>query len=130
MADRQRRRSIRLTGHDDASPAAYFVTVCTQGRACLFGEVMHGAMIWNEAGGIVADAWNALPTDFRHVAPDAFVVMPNHVHGVIHRQPPGPARGSVGAIVGSFKSAVARIVNAQRGTPGALVGSGEPLDGN
>jgi putative transposase len=77
------RCSMRLQGYDYAQAGAYFVTICTQGRACLFGEVVDGQMWVSDAGRMVQDAWLALPARFANVALDAFVVMPNHVHGIV-----------------------------------------------
>jgi len=77
------RRSIRLRGHDYASPGAYFVTICTQDRQCLFGDVVGGDMQLNDGGRVAEECWWAIPKHFPHAALDAFVVMPNHVHGVI-----------------------------------------------
>ena len=83
--DRQRhhRRSIRLQGYDYSRSGAYYVTLCTQDRACLFGEIVNGDMQVNDAGCMVTDAWYSLPDRFPTIDLDAFVVMPNHVHGII-----------------------------------------------
>jgi len=78
-----RRRAMRLVGYDYAEAGAYFVTVCTQGKRCLFGEVMGGEMRLNRPGKIVRETWDGLPRHYPHVELDAFVVMPSHVHGVI-----------------------------------------------
>ncbi|MCK6554181.1 cupin domain-containing protein [Candidatus Binatia bacterium] len=78
-----RRRSIRLPGYDYSLPGSYFFTVCPQDRACLFGEVLGDGMGLTDAGHMVAAVWKALPERFRGVDLDAFVVMPNHVHGII-----------------------------------------------
>lgn len=77
------RRSIRLKGYDYSQLGAYFVTVVTQDRACLFGAVANGEMQLNNAGQIAKAAWADLPARFPSVCLDAFMVMPNHVHGVI-----------------------------------------------
>jgi putative transposase len=77
------RRSIRLEGYDYASAGAYFVTICAQDRACVFGDVVDGEMRANQAGKIVQDVWAGLPARYANVELDAFVVMPNHVHGII-----------------------------------------------
>ena len=61
----------------------YFVTICTRDRACLFGEVADGVMRLNQVGEIVETAWQAIPDHFPQVSVDEFVVMPNHVHGVL-----------------------------------------------
>jgi REP element-mobilizing transposase RayT len=81
---RPNRRSLRLKGYDYAQAGAYFVTICTQGRVCLFGEVVDGEMRLNAAGAVVDAEWHDLPRRFPGVQTDAFVVMPNHVHGIIH----------------------------------------------
>jgi REP element-mobilizing transposase RayT len=80
---RGQRRSIRLDGYDYASAGAYFVTICTQDRACVFGDVVDGEMRSNPAGQMVQDVWDGLPTHYPGVNVDAFVLMPNHVHGVV-----------------------------------------------
>jgi putative transposase len=83
MATWHCRRSMRLRRYDYSAPGAYFVTLCVQGRRCVFGDVVDGAMICNGLGAVVANAWNALPEHYPQVILDAFVVMPNHVHCVI-----------------------------------------------
>ena len=81
--NRHHRRSIRLKGYDYSQAGAYFITICTQDRACLFGKVVNGEMQLNDAGRMVLAEWNMLPERFPHVVLDAFVVMPNHVHGIV-----------------------------------------------
>jgi REP element-mobilizing transposase RayT len=83
------RRSIRLRGHDYAGGGAYFVTICTVNGNCLFGEVVEGEMYLNEAGRLVQQTWDSLPTRFSSVVLDAFQVMPNHIHGVFALPGPG-----------------------------------------
>lgn len=78
-----KRRSIRLKGWDYSSPGTYFITICTQNRECLFGKVNRGEMVLNEWGQIVAQCWREIPKHFPHAELDEFVVMPNHVHGII-----------------------------------------------
>jgi REP element-mobilizing transposase RayT len=78
------RRLVRLAGYDYSQTGAYFVTVCTQDRACLFGVVTEGgAMCWNDAGQMVVAQWVALADRFPAVEIDTFVVMPNHLHGIV-----------------------------------------------
>jgi REP element-mobilizing transposase RayT len=77
------RRSIRLPGYDYAGPGHYFVTVCTHLRECLFGEVVEGQMRTSEIGAVVREEWFRSTRVRPGVALDAFVVMPNHVHGII-----------------------------------------------
>ena len=83
QGNEQRRRSIRLQGYDYRQVGAYFVTICTHNRLFLFGQVMDGEMCLNDAGQIVEKCWSEIPGHFPHMALDAFVVMPNHVHGII-----------------------------------------------
>jgi putative transposase len=79
------RRSIRLKGHDYTQPAAYFVTLCTHEWAHSFGQVVDGAMQLNECGEIVRAEWfqTAVVRPYVVLNPDEFVVMPNHIHGII-----------------------------------------------
>lgn len=141
-------RSIRLHENDYSSAGAYFVTVCTKDRKNIFGKVLNGEMRPSPSGEIVKSCWDEIPAHFPKVELDAFVIMPDHMHGIImitdsgkdvgheeamhilpnHREwgasfqrPKGPGHGSVGAIVGSFKSAVTRQINILRGISGETV---------
>lgn len=131
------RRSIRLKDYDYTQNGAYFVTICTHEKRCIFGQVVDGAMAVNKWGQIVMDEWEQTATVRPNVALDAFVVMPNHVHGVIvitngvddavgathnntnlvgatRRVAPTSATlqsGSLGAIIGQFKSMVTKRIN-------------------
>jgi REP-associated tyrosine transposase len=80
---RQRRQSMRLKEFDYAQPGAYFVTIVSQDRACLFGEIDSGVMQLNSAGDQVQRCWSLLGQKFPAIAIDAFVIMPNHIHGII-----------------------------------------------
>ena len=80
---RYHRRSIRLKGYDYTRAGAYFVTLCTQDRACVFGSVANGEMRPNEYGREVAGCWLWLAERYPYVTLDEWVVMPNHVHGII-----------------------------------------------
>jgi putative transposase len=82
-ADKQHRRAIRLRGYDYAQGGAYFVTTVTKDRACLFGEIVDGEMRTNQFGRIVQTEWDELPDHYPGVERYAFMVMPNHVHGII-----------------------------------------------
>lgn len=81
--DKHHRRSIRLRGYDYAQAGGYFVTIVTRDRACLFGEVVNGEMRLNDSGGLIHSVWDELPDHYPGVESDAFVVMPNHIHGVV-----------------------------------------------
>ena len=131
--NKHHRRSIRLKGYDYAQAGAYFVTVCTHDRACLFGEVVDGEMRLNDAGNIIRDEWIRTGDMRSNVELDAFVVMPNHFHAIVvlshdgHCRgdrpvaPTGPTPRSIGAIMAGFKSASTRRVNEIRRTPGVPV---------
>lgn len=80
---RHHRRSIRLKGYDYAGAGAYFVTLCTKDRACLFRDIVDGLMVLNEAGRVVEECWKDIPAHFHQIIVDAFVVMPNHIHGIL-----------------------------------------------
>jgi putative transposase len=161
-ADKHNRQSIRLKGYDYTRPGAYFVTIVTHQRAPVFDDPVFRR--------VAETMWQRIPRHFSHVELDAWVVMPNHVHGIIvivdeppgrgkadgrgkasggscpvenvvaHGQPPhgtnrahadasplpqpnpcGPPSGSLGAIVGNFKSVTTRRINRIRRTPGARV---------
>ena len=81
--DIHHRRSLRLEGYDYGKAGAYFVTVCSRNRECLFGQVIGSGMRFNEEGECVEACWNDIRPHFRDVELDAFVVMPNHVHGIL-----------------------------------------------
>jgi REP element-mobilizing transposase RayT len=114
----------------------------TQGRACLFGDIVGDQMLLNDAGRIVADEWVRSAHMRPGIALDEWVVMPNHVQGIIvikanrhpdgrgdlrspsalahpHDTPTGPTPESLGAILAGFKAAATRRINQLRGTPGA-----------
>ena len=96
------RRSIRLKGFDYASPGAYFVTIVVRNRECLLGEVTaKGETRLNDLGEVVRAEWEALPGKFRGLALDQFVIMPNHLHGVLVLQ--GEDSGEGGAHTGPRK---------------------------
>lgn len=82
-SDRHFRRSIRLKGYDYSQAGAYFVTICARDRACLFGEAIDGQVFLNLAGRIVEQCWLEIPDHYPHVELDAYIVMPDHVHGII-----------------------------------------------
>lgn len=84
---RHHRRSIRLPEHDYSDAGIYFFTSCTHQRECLFGDVVETAMVLSEAGKIAAQEWENLSVRFPTVGLDAFVVMPNHIHGIVFLNP-------------------------------------------
>jgi REP element-mobilizing transposase RayT len=135
------RRSIRLPEYDYSSPGFYFVTITTRDKLPIFGSLVDYAVQLNEFGRIAEDYWREIPTHFKYVELDEFIIMPNHVHGIIvikdspagktfwkkHQasrlnvgaQHAAPLRrdrlrvqpGSLGAIIRSYKSAVTNGIN-------------------
>jgi len=123
MSDVQgHRRSIRLPGRDYSWPDTYFITICTAERKPLLGRIENGAMRQNVLGRLVRTNWMKIPREFAAVELDTFVVMPNHVHGIIqlHRrvapdepqyrlaQFAKPQLASISWIVRAFKATVTR----------------------
>src|SRR4051794_33458773 len=116
------RRSIRLRDYDYTRNGAYFVTVCTNNRLCLFGEIEDGVVRLSPIGQVADTAWSELPQHTPDLMLDVWVVMPNHLHGILvlpgsiarhstsTKVPQGPNAGSLGAVIGGFKSAVSRTV--------------------
>jgi len=108
--------STRLLGWDYAWAGWYYVTICTYDKACFFGDVVDGSVILSVAGQIVAEEWNKTPQIRANIGLDAWVVMPNHLHGIIIinesvetsrrdvSTKDGLRSGSLGAVVGQFKS--------------------------
>ena len=77
------RKSPRLAAYDYSSTGYYFVTICVREQQCLLGEIVEDAVRLNSSGQMIASAWLALPQRFEQVGLDSFVVMPNHVHGIV-----------------------------------------------
>jgi len=77
------RRSLRLKHYDYSCAGYYFVTICTQGREHLFGEILESKMVLNVAGEMVNTSWHHIMDDFPNVYLHEFVIMPNHIHGII-----------------------------------------------
>jgi REP element-mobilizing transposase RayT len=127
--EQHRRRSFRLSGYDYAQDGIYFVTICVRDRACALGSVRDGEMHLNEQGRLVARCWSALPDHFPTVLLDTFVIMPNHLHGllcltgpvsVISENQDTALRPTLAVVVGSIKSAASRAINAHCGTSGTV----------
>ncbi|MGH3089021.1 MAG: transposase [Rubrobacteraceae bacterium] len=134
-----------MRNYDYSCAGAYFVTVCAVDQGRLFGEVSDGEMEENDYAEAVRHCWEDLPDHYPHAALDAFVIMPNHIHGIVvltGRSPvptdgeradderagfkPAPTGGApprhgLPEIVRALKTYSARRINALRGTPGAAV---------
>ncbi len=81
--DIHHRRSIRLKGYDYAQAGLYFITICVQNRECIFGEIINGEMKFNEYGQIAYNEWMKTTEIRKNVELGEFVVMPNHMHGIV-----------------------------------------------
>ncbi len=97
MATLPQRRSIRLKGYDYSQAGAYFVTLCTYQQHCLFGTVSAGAVQLNDFGRIAQDEWSKSAEIRQELELDAFVVMPNHLHGIVWIINPDEQATQVGA---------------------------------
>jgi putative transposase len=126
------RKNPRLKDYDYTQCGMYFVTICTHKRAHRFGYIENQEMHLNETGEIAAASWSEIPAHYPQVELDVFVVMPNHVHGIIvitdmvespdttdgiYAVPTvaetGKKRVTLGTIIGTYKAAVTRAVNSQ-----------------
>jgi putative transposase len=139
--DRHHRRSIRLPDYDYSQPGAYFITIVTRGRECLFGEIRDNEMHLNDYGRITDECWRAIAEHFPNTEIGTYAILPNHVHGIIviyanenrmatnsspsvgarHASalpPHGVKPKSIGAIVGSFKSAVTKRIGRELNATG------------
>lgn len=116
---RYRVESTRKRGHDYSSPGTYFVTICTKNMRCSLGTVKAQRTILSEVRTIVERCWLEIPSHYKGIEVGEFVIMPNHIHGLIriagqHRYTPdalivGPTGGpTLGTIVGGFKAGVSR----------------------
>jgi putative transposase len=119
------RRSPRMPGYDYAQPGAYYITICAHRQAHWFGSVHGGAMRLSAVGQIAYDCWLSIPEHFPTVSLDAFVVMPNHLHGILVLRGGGPA---LGAVVGTYKAAVTRAARRAGLAPSAPLWHGRYYD--
>ena len=116
------RKLNRLKKCDYSLTGYYYVTICTQDRREYFGRIENGRMVTNQCGKIIKDVWSKIPEHFQNIELDEFIIMPNHIHGIIIINNPvgtGHALSSnkntknnnLSVIVGSFKSAVTKQTN-------------------
>ncbi len=142
--DIHHRKSIRLRGYDYSQAGMYFVTICTHDRTPLFGEIINGEMKMNESGVIATDEILVTAKIRHNVSFDEFIVMPNHMHGIITvgarctrpecvRRECTPQNGqgseaglvqcapTIGDVVRGYKSAVTKRINQLRNLPFAPV---------
>jgi len=95
--DIHHRQSIRLKDYDYSAAGAYFITICTQHRECLLGDIADGEMRLSPMGDCALSQWHELPNRFSGIQLDAFVVMPNHIHGILCINPVPTSTNPVGA---------------------------------
>ncbi|MGH7702130.1 MAG: transposase [Gemmatimonadales bacterium] len=118
------RRSIRLPGYDYSGPGVYFVTMCTWGRLPLFGRIRDGEVRPSSAGRIVDEEWRRSATLRPYLHLDAYVVMPDHMHGVVvwdaartpvERPVPGLRRPprSLGSFLARFKASCTKRIHTE-----------------
>jgi len=131
----RKRKSIRLKEYDYSSPGKYFVTICTHDHKCIFGEVMDDTIRLSSAGNIVKKYWTEIPRHYTDVVLDTFIIMPNHMHGIIiltepvgaiHESPlPKTMRQrrkmKLSKIIGRFKMTSAKEINIFQRTHGMHV---------
>jgi putative transposase len=77
------RRSIRLRGYDYSEAGEYYVTLCVHGRSHAFGDIKNGMMLLSDIGEIASSCWLEIPRHFSNVVLDEFVIMPDHMHGIL-----------------------------------------------
>jgi REP element-mobilizing transposase RayT len=123
------RTPLRLRGYDYASLGAYLITVCAGDRASLFGTARHEIAL-SPIGRLVESSWWSIPVKHPGIDVDsAFVVMPNHVHGIVwvRRRPTSP----IPAVVGAFKGRASRLAGQplwQRGYHDRIIRDETELD--
>lgn len=124
-----KRRSIRLKNYDYLQNGGYFITVCVKNSECILGEIRNGKTQSSHIGEIVKNCWFEISSHFKNVILDQFVIMPNHVHGILFidhckgvacnvptarnnfHSAISPKPKSLPTIIRSFKSAVSNICN-------------------
>jgi REP element-mobilizing transposase RayT len=127
--NKYRRESIRRKGFDYSLPGTYYFTICTYNRKHLFGRIVSSfdqqeqtlskVMVLNDAGKIVVDCWKDLPNHYEHIMLDAFIVMPDHVHGLIILENPIDEKKHHGLpeFIRALKSFSSRRITEARRTP-------------
>ena len=139
------RRSIRLKGYNYSEQGAYFITICRENRAHIFGKIKNSKMILNKAGHIAYNEWLKTEEIRKNITLDSFIIMPNHIHGIIIIKSQAPVRAycntpqrdtpprdtpqrdtpklkspsqNLGAIIRGYKSTITKQINLLLDTPG------------
>jgi len=127
------RRSIRLPEYDYSQDGWYFITICTKSQKCLFGKFANGQIQLYEYGRIVDKCWRWLSNQYDYVHLDEYVVMPNHLHGIINicrgssrtaLTRIAPTRNTqkckpLSRLIGAFKTISTKRINNIQKTPGS-----------
>jgi putative transposase len=139
--DIHHRKSVRLKEYDYSNAGAYYVTICVKNKECLLGSIHQGEMVLNEYGNVANKFWEWLSKQYVHVSLDEFIVMPNHLHGIIVINDdcrgevsspllktdnyikmggviPPLRKRTLGQIIGYFKYQTTKQINIIRNTPG------------
>ncbi|UYN89426.1 MAG: transposase [Anaerolineales bacterium] len=119
-----RRKQIRIPDFDYSSPGAYFITVCVQDRRNLLSQILDAEISLKPPGNVVLQTWMSLPVHYPYVEVDEFVVMPNHIHGLVWIRDmqvnrvdvgagfkPAPTRHGLSEIARGFKTFSSRKIN-------------------
>ena len=118
------RRSVRLREFDYSQAGAYFITICCYNRTCLFGKIHNGAMILNPYGEIAYKEWMHTPEIRTNIDLGPFIVMPNHIHGIIHLHSIEPVANdklptpstTIAAILRGYKASVTKQIRELKNT--------------
>jgi REP element-mobilizing transposase RayT len=97
---------LRLRDHDYSTPGTYFVTICTERRLCLFGDVLDGELMSHTSGLMIESWWHTIPVRYPSTEVMEVIVMPNHLHGLVclGANPDHEAGVQLSTVVGWFKS--------------------------
>ncbi len=136
--DKHHRRSIRLKNYDYSQAGAYYITICVYNREHLFGDIIDSELQPNEYGKIAENEWIKTFQLRKNIEMDEFIIMPNHLHGIIiisnesdstgtARRTPTierfskPTANTIPTIIRNYKSAVTKQINELRNTPGTIL---------
>ncbi|MBN1359476.1 MAG: hypothetical protein JW993_02740 [Sedimentisphaerales bacterium] len=120
--EKYRVETTRLASWDYSSRGYYFVTICTKAHENSFGEIVAGEMVRTNIGQAACECWQAIPRHFPFARPEDFVLMPNHVHGIVAIEQDGqagggnafgPQSGNLAAIIRGYKIGVKKCATAQ-----------------
>ncbi len=141
---KKNRKTIRLKYYDYSQSGMYYVTICTHNRQNIFGEIINGEIVLNKFGELAKNEWERTSEIRHNVILDEFIIMPNHIHGIIiiktgrdtvlrvpttnfnypnttFEQFGKPTSNSIPTIIRSFKSTVTKQINETRKTPGLKI---------